>query len=29
MTSDPVAFSATRFLAGLGIGGVMPAWWPR
>lgn len=25
MTSDPVAFSVTRFLAGLGIGGVMPA----
>ncbi|MCK6392438.1 MFS transporter [Zoogloea sp.] len=25
MTSDPVAFSITRFLAGLGIGGVMPA----
>jgi AAHS family benzoate transporter-like MFS transporter len=24
MTSDPVAFSVTRFLAGLGIGGVMP-----
>jgi MFS transporter, AAHS family, benzoate transport protein len=24
MTSDPVMFSATRFLAGLGIGGVMP-----
>ncbi len=23
-TSDPVAFSVTRFLAGLGIGGVMP-----
>ena len=24
MTSDPVSFSAMRFLAGLGIGGVMP-----
>src|SRR5262249_30147543 len=24
MTNDPVAFSVTRFLAGLGIGGVMP-----
>lgn len=24
MTSDPVTFSITRFLAGLGIGGVMP-----
>ena len=24
MTNDPVWFSATRFLAGLGIGGVMP-----
>jgi MFS transporter, AAHS family, benzoate transport protein len=24
LTSDPVAFSITRFLAGLGIGGVMP-----
>ena len=24
MTSDPVMFSVTRFLAGLGIGGVMP-----
>lgn len=24
MTRDPVAFSVTRFLAGLGIGGVMP-----
>ncbi len=24
MTSDPIMFSATRFLAGLGIGGVMP-----
>ena len=24
LTSDPVLFSATRFLAGLGIGGVMP-----
>jgi AAHS family benzoate transporter-like MFS transporter len=24
MTSNPVAFSVTRFLAGLGIGGVMP-----
>lgn len=24
MTSDPVSFSVTRFLAGLGIGGVMP-----
>jgi AAHS family benzoate transporter-like MFS transporter len=24
MTSDPVTFSVTRFLAGLGIGGVMP-----
>ncbi|WP_028998299.1 MFS transporter [Azohydromonas australica] len=24
MTNDPVMFSATRFLAGLGIGGVMP-----
>ena len=24
LTHDPIAFSATRFLAGLGIGGVMP-----
>jgi AAHS family benzoate transporter-like MFS transporter len=24
MTHDPVTFSITRFLAGLGIGGVMP-----
>ena len=24
LTSDPVTFSVTRFLAGLGIGGVMP-----
>ena len=24
LTSDPVSFSAMRFLAGLGIGGVMP-----
>jgi AAHS family benzoate transporter-like MFS transporter len=24
LTSDPLAFAATRFLAGLGIGGVMP-----
>ena len=24
LTSDPVTFSITRFLAGLGIGGVMP-----